>query len=154
MASIAESAKTKVYRLTHVKRAGDLSGEGSRRVGGRWNSRGVPALYTSESIALSVLEVLVHLQLIDTLPEMYYTTVIEVNEVISERIETLPSSLASCRAVGDGLLNDVAILGFWVPSVIVPREDNLVLNPRCSRFAEAVSVVDSFAQRLDARLLQ
>src|SRR3954468_4025790 len=36
-------------------------GEGARRVGGRWNSRGTRVLYMSENRSLAVLEILVHL---------------------------------------------------------------------------------------------
>jgi RES domain-containing protein len=42
-----------------------LSGEGARRVGGRFNPPGIAAVYTSESIALGVLEVLVYLDKVD-----------------------------------------------------------------------------------------
>jgi len=44
-------------------------GEGARRVGGRWNSKGVRVLYMSENRSLAVLEVLVHLS--GTLPDKY-----------------------------------------------------------------------------------
>lgn len=38
-----------------------FSGEGARLFGGRWNSPGTSAVYTSESIALAALEICVHL---------------------------------------------------------------------------------------------
>ncbi len=38
----------------------DLSGEGARLYGGRFNPPGIPAVYASQSIALAVLEILVH----------------------------------------------------------------------------------------------
>jgi RES domain-containing protein len=44
-------------------------GEGARRVGGRWNSKGIRVLYTSENRSLAVLEILVHLS--GTLPDKY-----------------------------------------------------------------------------------
>ena len=52
-----------VYRLSREKYARDLSGEGARKAGGRWNSRGIPLVYTSQSISLCALEVAVHLPL-------------------------------------------------------------------------------------------
>src|SRR5690349_16282287 len=44
-------------------------GEGARRTGGRWNSKGTRVLYTSESRSLAVLEILVHLSTL--LPDKY-----------------------------------------------------------------------------------
>ncbi len=50
-----------VYRFTHKKFAGELSGTGARLVGGRWNPVGVSVVYTSESISLALLEVLANI---------------------------------------------------------------------------------------------
>src|SRR5438128_7829629 len=44
-------------------------GEGARRVGGRWNSKGTRVLYMSENRSLAVLEILVHLSA--SLPDRY-----------------------------------------------------------------------------------
>ena len=38
-----------------------FDGEGARRYGGRWNSRGTRMVYTAGSQALAALEMLVHL---------------------------------------------------------------------------------------------
>ena len=47
------------YRTAEEQFARDLSGDGARTYGGRWNSKGTPLIYTSESVALAALEVLV-----------------------------------------------------------------------------------------------
>ena len=44
-----------------------FSGEGARRYGGRWNSKGHGVVYTSGSISLAILEILVHIQIYDIL---------------------------------------------------------------------------------------
>jgi len=44
-----------------------FTGEGARRYGGRWNSKGYAAVYTSGSISLAILEVLVHIPIYDIL---------------------------------------------------------------------------------------
>ncbi len=49
------------YRIARRPYAG-LTGEGARLYGGRFNPPGIPAVYTSQSIALAVLEILVHIE--------------------------------------------------------------------------------------------
>ena len=52
-----------VYRLSRARFSKDLSGRGAELAGGRWNSKGTPMLYTSDSIALCTVEVAVHMPL-------------------------------------------------------------------------------------------
>ena len=49
-----------VFRICNPQFSEDISGTGAKLYGGRWNSKGVAALYASEHISLSVLEMLVH----------------------------------------------------------------------------------------------
>ena len=49
-----------VYRIADRKYKDDLSGTGAKLIGGRWNSPGLPALYTSEHASLATLEIIVH----------------------------------------------------------------------------------------------
>ena len=51
-----------VYRLANGEFTHDLSGKGAKLYGGRWNSFGLPAVYTTEHISLAVLEILVHVK--------------------------------------------------------------------------------------------
>ena len=51
----------RVYRLTPPRYADTaFSGEGARRVGGRWTPIGWPVVHTSANVSLAVLETLVH----------------------------------------------------------------------------------------------
>ena len=52
-----------------------FTGEEARRYGGRWNSKGFAVVYTSSSISLAILEVLVHIQIYDILEEYVYIPV-------------------------------------------------------------------------------
>ena len=51
-----------VYRLTSGDHIKDLSGTGAKLYGGRWNSAGLHAIYSTENISLAILEVLVHVK--------------------------------------------------------------------------------------------
>ena len=61
----------RLWRLTRAVHA-DLSGEGARRFGGRWNSPSRPLVYTAAEATLTVLEVRVNLDLpFELLPDDY-----------------------------------------------------------------------------------
>ncbi|HTJ30497.1 MAG TPA: RES family NAD+ phosphorylase, partial [Acidobacteriaceae bacterium] len=52
----------KIWRICKARYAADaFSGEGARRLGGRWNSPGTPLVYASTSLALAAIELFVHL---------------------------------------------------------------------------------------------
>ena len=49
-----------VFRLCKLEYKNDLSGNGARKFGGRWNSKGIPMIYTGETRALCSTEIAVH----------------------------------------------------------------------------------------------
>lgn len=52
-----------VWRIVREKYAATaFDGEGAYRYGGRWNSQGRRVVYTSATLSLAALEMLVHLQ--------------------------------------------------------------------------------------------
>jgi hypothetical protein len=52
----------RVYRLAKARHAGSsLDRSGAKTHGGRWNSKGVALVYTSDTVSLAALELLVHL---------------------------------------------------------------------------------------------
>jgi RES domain-containing protein len=67
----------KVYRLCNRQFSNDLSGKGAELFGGRWNSKGTAILYTSESRALCLTEVLVHATS-NSIPDDYHLVTIEL----------------------------------------------------------------------------
>lgn len=68
-----------VYRIGRTKYAEDLTGEGARLNGGRWNHRLTACLYTSESRALAVLEYTVNVN-IDDIPRALSISTVEIPE--------------------------------------------------------------------------
>jgi len=78
-----------VYRLSKSAWKNDLSGRGAEVTGGRWNSKGVPVLYTSSSRALCMVEIAVHTPM-GLLPTDYFMLGIDIPdtcpiEIISEK---------------------------------------------------------------------
>ncbi|HEX8674630.1 MAG TPA: RES family NAD+ phosphorylase [Longimicrobium sp.] len=146
------------YRIARAPYA-DLSGEGPRLYGGRWNRPGLPAVYTASSRALSVLEMLVHLQP-RRLPRDLQLFTVEMPDDVP--IETLAADgfPADWRAIGSSFCLDAgdewlrgargAVL--WVPSAVVPDEYNAILNPNHPDAAR-IQVVHRQPFEFDPRLL-
>ena len=116
--------------------AHDLSGAGAKNTGGRWNSVGMAVTYSSMSIALAAHETVVHLRSAG-LPLNRYLVRIDVpddvwgaRQVLAPPVgwDALPVGMTSVQA-GDGWLRSKASALLVVPSVIVPEESNVLINP-------------------------
>lgn len=127
-----------VYRLSKKAYARDLSGSGAEKAGGRWNSQGLPALYTAGNRALCTVEVAVHLPLY-ILPTDYYLVSLYIPDHIPIH-QLNPSQLPanwqaqpyfrSTRQLGDHFLRQASHLVMQVPSAVVQGDYNYLLNPR------------------------
>ena len=149
-----------VFRLSKTIYANDLSGAGVERVGGRWNGRGTPLLYTSSSRALCVTEVAVHMPL-GLVPNDYAMVTIELPNVKPFEVKALelpktwnsfPHSHAT-QLIGDKFVRDGKFLVMKVPSAAVQGEFNYLANPRHKDIAK-VKVVDVEPFHFDARLFK
>lgn len=150
-----------VWRLTPPQFARALDGEGSRKVGGRWNSPGRRAVYTSSHLSLCVLEVYGNLppelrvELADfeaiciNVPDDAPSAAISIERFAS--LMASPDPLAACRAVGDDWLSRGSELVLQAPSVLVPEDSNVMLDPAHPRMDE-VSIVSTRRFRFDPRL--
>jgi RES domain-containing protein len=134
-------------------------GEGARRVGGRWNSKGTRVLYMSENRSLAVLEILVHLSA--SIPDRYVLGAADIPydialEVLDEsrlpaNWSTLdPRDQATTRQLGDEWVAQQRSAMLSVPSVIL-GERNYVLNPAHPDFLR-ITFADPVPFQLDIRL--
>lgn len=141
-----------MYRLARAPFAA-LDGEGARLYGGRWNSPGRPLVYAAASPSLAVLEILVHLDLPPELvPSDYRLLTIEVpDELPLARLEAIPPDPVACRAAGDAFLQAAADPALSVPSVVVPQERNLLINP-AHPLAAGLRTIRNEPFAIDARL--
>ena len=129
--------------------ADDLTGKGAEITGGRWNPKGLPAVYASQSRALACLETVVHLNA-GGLPLNRYLVAIEVPDAVWSAAETLapadlpvgwdaePPGRASLAWGADWLRARRSAL-LLLPSVIIPEERNALINPRHPDAAKLVA---------------
>lgn len=148
-----------VYRITKERYAEDLTGNGARRFGGRWNNKGIPVVYTSEHRSLCLLEMLVHTP-VDSIPaDVVLVKIFVPDEFQISGITTgqLPQSWKTfpydpfTKQIGDELLRPGNHPVIKVPSALVDEEFNYLINPAHERAAE-VSIVEVRALDLDSRL--
>jgi len=132
--------------------ADDLSGTGAKMTGGRWNSKGTPMVYCSSSIALATLET-VHYLRGGGLPFNRYLVQIDIPDPVwntREILHPLPGGWdaipagMSARSTGDGWVSAGKSALLVVPSVIVPDECNVLINPQ---HGDAKSIVATTRKR-------
>lgn len=128
-----------MYRLTQKQFAqSPFDPIGARLFGGRWNSKGVEALYFAESESLCVLEVFVHINNDPTLTERYDLYRIEIpDQWIAQLCEddwpenwrALPAAKQT-QEIGDQFLTlqSPEYAALQVPSAISPRDSNYLVN--------------------------
>ena len=148
----------RIAREPHIDTT--LEGVGGLLVSGRWHRRGRPILYTSGSAALAALEVLVHVEPLNA-PDDLRLLALEFPDDLS--IETLDLTLlpkdwrslpapVSTQAIGADWLQRRSSLALRVPSVVVPVDSNVLLNPHHPDM-NRVRISRNEAFRFDSRLL-
>jgi RES domain-containing protein len=129
-----------VYRIARRAYA-DLLGRGGTLYAGRWHEKGHPIIYAAGSVALAALEYAVQ-----TSVRPFDSVLMEVEVpdgacvTIENRIGgELPGNWAfveeQSRRLGTDWLTEGKVLMLSVPSVVIPFERNLLLNPRHRSFA-------------------
>ena len=148
-----------LYRVVRNNYLYDLSGTGSKLFGGRWNSPGIPALYTSASKSLAVLE-----SLTNTPPAIlqndFSILILEITgKVLADEmyVKDLPKNWKTYPApVNLAKMGDKWLLGrkrllLKVPSVIIPSEYNYIINPLHSDMKK-VKIIAAEKLELDGRV--
>ena len=114
-----------------------FSGEGAKAYGGRFNRVGTPTVYTSESLALATLELLTKINSRSRAADRVCLPVrfdeaqvlVRKKDDLPEGWDARPYGLAS-QEIGDAWVRSQASLVLRVPSIVVPRECNYLINPR------------------------
>jgi RES domain-containing protein len=152
----------RAFRLVKAKHAAQsLDGEGARLFGGRWNRPGVAIVYASESLSLSALELLVHLEWAALLTQ-YVVHRVEFPESAVEVLlaRSLPAgwrespALPALQEIGTRWARSQRSAVLRVPSAVIPPESNFLLNPdhpSFLRFARSTPQRFDFDPRLRGR---
>ncbi|WP_165805987.1 RES family NAD+ phosphorylase [Marixanthomonas spongiae] len=128
----------KLYRIAKKKFITDVSGEGARLYGGRWNKTGDAMLYCSQHLSLCVLEILVHLDYQYFTDDHYFieTEIADKDIFFLKEIENVHINwrnnppLSSTQDYGSNWLQNSGQLAMGVPSAVLPFEYNILLNPK------------------------
>ncbi len=146
------------WRVTAAKFADRaFDGEGARLAGGRWNSPGRRAVYTSATTSLALLETLVHADL-GLLP--FYVAIpvsFEARLVTTLKADDLPPDWRALpipvevQRIGSDWLDSGRSCVLQIPSVVVPHESNYLLNPAHPDFA-ALAIGEPIRLDTDPRL--
>jgi len=129
-----------LYRFSPERYSMDLSGEGAKRFGGRWNSKRIPVVYTSSQISLSLLELLIH--------SISYNEI----DVKSLKIGWQADDKYS-KYLGDQFLSSLSHLLLKVPSAVIPIEFNFLINPHHKDFSK-VKIYSTDLFSFDIRLFK
>jgi len=138
-----------IYRIVqHKSRTRDLSGTGAAKFGGRWNSKGVFMLYTSENSSLALLETLVHVDP-SLLPSGLFILQLRISD--KSPVYTLPDKLYPAnwqtpgnlhtQLLGDQFIREKKYLAMKVRSAVNDQEYNYLLNPEFAGYLRQVKIV-------------
>ena len=125
------------HRLVKARRAIDaFTGAGARNYGGRWNRAGTPMVYAAQSLSLAALETFVHFSG-EERGVGFVTFAIDVPDACVEILAArhLPRDWrseapgATTQALGSAWQQSGRSVALAVPSIIVPSELCLLLNP-------------------------
>lgn len=148
-----------VYNIRKAKYAKSLQASG---VANRWNKNDEFVIYTGSSRALSTLELVVHRSAI-RIDNSYKLLVIEIDckedEVFEVKKNKLPKNWQSVEAyprlqeIGSDWYQELKYLVMKVPSSIIPKEFNYLINTKHPDFTTKVKIKEVEVYHWDDRLL-
>lgn len=152
-------ASLEAWRLVSLGRADTaFDGEGSFKYGNRWNGVGTRVVYLAATTSLAALEVLVHAESYDELPEYRAFPVHFDESLVAEPPELPPDwqqspAPQSTKDLGSAWARSNQSLLLRVPSAVVAWEHNYVLNVLHPDFSKLnIGIPRAFA--FDPRLLK
>lgn len=138
-----------LWRIARRPYALDRLGIGAREAGGRWNTVGTAVIYTGRSIAIAALETFVHVAAVVppdlvlirlTLPDQHSSETSAPAELPPDW-DAVPPGPGSMQ-FGTRWVRENRSLVLYVPSALVPEEQNGLLNPDHAEFAGVAMTIE------------
>ncbi|MFP4092589.1 MAG: RES family NAD+ phosphorylase [Cyclobacteriaceae bacterium] len=148
-----------IYRICKARYPA-LDGYGAYLYGGRWNSAGRAVVYAAVNRALAALEFLTGVERHASLGPLLMVTVKLPDtatiqklraEELPENWQTYPAGNTTKR-IGDLWLEKAESLCLQIPSVLIPEEHNMLINPLHQDFRH-INIIESKPFVYDERLL-
>jgi len=150
-----------VYRIAKKEHA-TLDGMGGMFGPGRWHEKGNLVIYTSEHASLAAWEKIVHAASFENLPKNLLLVKIEIPDRIE--IQSVPQKvlvkgwdcfpfISETVNFGTSFLRKKEHLALKIPSVIIPDEYNVILNPLHPDI-QACKVINTTQFIFDMRILK
>jgi RES domain-containing protein len=146
-----------VHRICNSNYKDDISGNGAMLFGARWNSKGIPMLYTTEHISLAALEMLVHINFAEVpgsfhvlsifVPDNANIAALEYNKLKA----TWTTDFGYSAYIGDEFIKSKESLCLKVPSAVVNEENNFLINPMHKDFKK-IRITEARKFEFDNRL--
>jgi RES domain-containing protein len=150
-----------IYRFGLKKFISDLSGQGAKIYGGRWNAVGNAMLYSSYSPSLAMLEFACNASGITKTIQTSLLT-LKLDSKVKIEIITLNDLPAnwqqvpspdSLKVIGNNWLKSNKTLALKVPSAIMPLECNLLINSLHKEFFK-LEIENFVDMNIDSRILK
>ncbi len=151
----------RIFRIAKTEFIDDLSGEGARLYGGRWNRVGDPMLYFSENLSLSLLEIIVHIEFAQ-IPLDYSFIEVDIPDMAIKKVQSIDfiksdlsseASITQFQMFGSEWLKKRAELAMMVPSTVLQQENNILVNPNHLDFGR-LKIIRKEKLQLDPRLVR
>lgn len=146
----------KCYRIADSRHP-IFSGYGAQRVGGRWNSVGKSAIYASINLSCAMLELRLHLNNLPLPHTHKYIEIISNKEISVEEMDIDDLKAwnvkedSESKEYGNQWLEENRSLILIVPSIIIPQEKNVVINP-CHPEFKKLKISKPLSMKWDKRL--
>ena len=147
-----------VYRIAKKEYIEDISGNGAKRTGGRWNPKGIPILYCASTSSLAILEKLISIDM-DLLPEDLCIAVLEIpkSKIIKIPEEELPKnwnhypSPDALKSIGKSWIELGNFCTLQIPSAVNSMESNYLINVKHPLMGK-IKIKEVTPFRIDNRL--